>query len=68
MNANLKGNILVRADRLNDRIDEFAHYFLNLEENEEQISRKSFREFIKSLHLIVATELSAKGVERQWKK
>lgn len=66
MNANTRGTIYVKQDRVNERIDKFADYFLKLEENKETISRDNFKEFVKSIHLIITTELNEKGVERKW--
>lgn len=69
MNANVKGNLLVRCDRINDRIEEFTKHFLNLEQNKDSktITKEDFKEYVKSLHVIVTTELNERGVERKWK-
>lgn len=69
MNINTKGTLLTKADRINARIDEFEHYFLNLEviKDNERIPKEQFKEFVKSIHLIVTTELNEKGVDRPWK-
>lgn len=66
MKANTTGVLFVKADRVNERIDKFADYFLNLEENKETITPDNFKEFVKSIHLIITTELNEKGVERKW--
>lgn len=68
MNASIRGVVHVKADRINDRIDIFAKKFLNQPENEESISLENFKEFVKSMHIIVTTELNEKGVERKWAK
>ena len=67
MNASINGIILTKADRINRRIDEFEHVFLNMEHiaSKKEISKKDFKEFVKSMHLIVTTELNEKGVERK---
>lgn len=70
MNASINGILLTKSDRINARIDEFEHYFLNLDvvKDNSTISKEHFKEFVKSLHLIVTTELTEKGVERKWNK
>jgi len=70
MNAGIKTAILTKADRVNARIDEFEHIFLNMDsiKDKDTISKQEFKEFVKSIHLIVTTELSEKGVERKWNK
>lgn len=70
MNANTKGTLLVKASRVNDRIDDFAKIELNKmkEREEETISKGEFLEFLKGIHIIVDTELNEKGVERKWKE
>ena len=69
MKANTLGTVLVKCDRINDRIDKFCDYFLNLEKHKESdyISKEDFKDFVASMHLIVTTELNDKGVEKQWK-
>ena len=67
MNATTKCNLLTKADRINDRIDDISKMFLGFEHNKENISIKDFKDFVISVHLIVNTELNDKGVERQWK-
>ena len=70
MNAGTKGTILVKADRINERVDKVADVVLNGSANitgVEVISTEMFRDFVKSVHQIVDTELNEKGVERQWK-
>ena len=39
-----------------------------MKENRETISRDNFKEFVKSIHLIITTELNEKGVGRKWNK
>ena len=68
MNANTKGVLFVKADRINERIDEMAKMLLGFEKNTKNVSREDFKDFIKTIHLIVDTELNDKGVERKWKK
>lgn len=70
MNASINGILLTKADRVNRRINEFEDYFLNLDEvkNAEEISKEDFKEFLKTMKIIVTTELTEKGVERKWKK
>lgn len=70
MNANTKGALLVKSDRINERIDEFTKHFLSLERNKdsETITKEDFKEFVASMHVIVTTELNEKGVERKWTK
>ena len=70
MNANTRGALYVKADRINDRVDAFGKQFLREQKSKEneRISIEDFMDFIKSIHLIVNTELNEKGVERKWKK
>lgn len=70
MNANTKGTVLAKGDRINLRIDEFEHTFLNMDgiADRDTISKKDFKEFVKAVHLIVTTECTEKGVERKWNK
>lgn len=68
MNANTKGVISVKSNRINERVDEFTERFLNQDENQESISRENFKSYVKGIHIIVSTELTEKGVERKWKK
>jgi hypothetical protein len=69
MNANLRGTILTKCDRINDRIRDFSKYTLNLEKIKKRgyVTFDEFNDFIKSVHIIVTTELNDKGVERKWK-
>lgn len=67
MRANTKGTILVKLDRCCERIDKFAECFLQQEQNANGISKENFKDFVKSVHLILTTELNEKGVERKWK-
>ena len=69
MTASTKGTLLVKCDRINDRIDEFTKHFLNLEQNKKSdtITKEYFMEFVLSMHVIVTSELNEKGVERKWK-
>lgn len=70
MTASTTGILLTKSDRINSRIDEFEKYFLKqvtAKENE-NISKEDFLDFVKSIHLIVTTELNQKGVERKWKE
>ena len=68
MTASSKGIILVKCDRCCKRIKDFADYFIKLEENKETISRENFKDFLKSVDLILTNELNDKGGERKWKK
>lgn len=70
MNAGIQTALLTKADRINGRIDEMKQVFLNMDHiaTEEKISKKDFEDFLKTVRLIVNTELNEKGVERQWKK
>lgn len=67
MNASIRGVLFVKGDRINERVDDMAKMFLNFEKNKKHISREDFTDFIKTIHLIVDTELNEKGVERKWK-
>lgn len=65
MNASIKGVLLVKADRIDERIDLCAEKYLN--RFGENLNATNFKEFIKSIHIIVDTELTEKGDERKWK-
>lgn len=67
MNASIRGVLFVKADRVNQRIDDITKLFLGFEKNKKHISRDDFNDFIKSVHLIVDTELNEKGVDRKWR-
>ena len=64
MNAGIKGVTLVKADRINERVDKVAKCVFY---DKETISKREFDDFLKSVHLIVDTELNEKGAERKWK-
>lgn len=68
MNINARGALLVKADRINQRVDDMAEVFLNFEKNKVKIARNDFKDFLKTIHLIVDTELNNKGVERKWRE
>lgn len=63
MNASIRGTMFVKADRINQRIDKIAAMFKN-----EPLTQENFKDFIKSVHIIVDTELTDKGVKREWKE
>lgn len=66
-NANVQGNLLTKCDRITERIEDFGNVFLNIQKEKNQaINEKDFRDFIKSIGIIVSTELNIKGVERKW--
>ena len=64
MNANVKGTLFVKADRINERVDKVAACVFH---EKQAITEAEFKDFLKSVHLIVDTELNEKGVQRQWK-
>lgn len=66
MNASIRGVMFVKADRIDERIDICAEKFLN--RYGEKITKDNFQEFLKSVHIIVDTELNEKGVDRKWKE
>ena len=70
MTANTKGTILVKSDRIVDRIRKYTEYTLKLEKVKEQgyIDKETFNEYVKSVELIVRTELTEKGATRKWNK
>lgn len=66
-NANVQGNLLTRSDRIIERVEDFGNVFLNMQREKNQpINEKDFKDFIKSVGIIVSTELNNKGVERKW--
>ena len=67
MDATTKCNILAKSDRINLRIKKASDIFLGFEKNKENISVDDFKDFLTTVRLIVTTELTEKGVERQWK-
>lgn len=62
MNAGIRGVMFVKADRINERVDKIAAMF-----KDETLTQEQFKDFIKSVHIIVDTELNEKGVKREWK-
>lgn len=70
MNAGIRGTMFVKADRINHRIDEIVKITLNTMQgyNKKTLSKTDFLNVIKTIHIIVDTELSEKGVERKWEK
>lgn len=70
MNAGIRGTMFVKADRINHRIDEITRNTLNTMEeyNKKTLSKTDLLDIIKTIHIIVDTELSEKGVDRAWKK
>lgn len=68
MNAGIQTALLTKADRINGRIDEMKKVFYNMEhiQKSKNISKKDFEDFMKTVRLIVTTELNEKGVERKW--
>lgn len=69
MNAGIRGTMFVKADRLNYRIDQMANIQLNEMEawKRKSLSKKEFLDFVKTIHVIIDTELNEKGVERKWR-
>lgn len=65
MNAGTNATILVKADRINERVDKIAEVLIK---TDRAISRKNFDDFVKSVHLIVTSELTEKGATRVWKE
>ena len=61
MNANLKGNLYVRADRINERIRRASELMSG------DVPHEIFLDFIKTCEIIVNDEL-VKGGSREWKK
>lgn len=65
MNAGIKGATLVKADRIVDRVQDFGNVFLNMQkEKKQKINEKDFKDFVKSICIIVTTELNDKGIDR----
>lgn len=62
MKANTKGVLLTKCDRILGRIDKFSEVFWN--ETNGKIKEADYRAFIKTMHIIVSSELNEKGVER----
>lgn len=70
MNASINGILFTKADRINSRIDEMKKVFYNMDHiaTKNDISKKDFEDFLRTVRLIVTTELTEKGVERKWKE
>ena len=65
MYAGIKGATLVKADRIVDRVQDFSNVFLNMQkEKKQKLNEKDFKDFVKSICIIVTTELNDKGVDR----
>jgi hypothetical protein len=65
MNAGIKGATLIKADRIVDRVQDFGNVFLNMQkEKKQKINEKDFKDFVKSICIIVTTELNDKGIDR----
>lgn len=63
MTATTECNLLTKADRICERLDDLSKIVLQ----KENVSREEFKDFLVSVRLIVTTELNEKGVERTWK-
>ena len=69
MNAGIRGTLFVKADRIVERIEDYGEVFLNMQrEKKQKINEEDFKDFIKSVRLIVTTELNDKGVDTWAKK
>lgn len=64
MDANTRGALFIKADRINERIDKFLEVFKN--ETKGNVTEKDLDAFVKTMHIIVTTELTQKGVNRRW--
>ena len=62
MNANSRGTMFVKGDRINLRVEDYAKMFLS----QDTITQQDFKDFVKGVHIIIDTELNDKGVERKW--
>lgn len=69
MNANTKGTLFVKGDRINDRINAYAEITLKELDalGKKQLTIQDFKDFVKGVHIIIDTELGERGVERVWK-
>lgn len=65
MNANVRGTMFVKADRINARIEKAKEVVLNEQRyfGLKEIPKETFLDFVKTMHIIVDTELTEKGAK-----
>lgn len=56
--ANVQGFLLTKSDRINGRIEKYAH---TVRTQNTTIDIKDFSKFVKSVQILIAQELSIKG-------
>lgn len=60
-NANVKGFLLTKSDRINGRIDKLGRIVCK---QNTTIDVKDFKKFVKSVEILIAQELTTKGIEK----
>lgn len=60
--ANVQGFLLTKSDRINKRIDDFA---VTVKKQNSLIDIKDFAKFVKSIQVLIAQELTYKGIYKR---
>lgn len=61
-NANVQGFLLTKSDRINKRIDD---YTVTVKKQNSLIDIKDFAKFVKSIQVLIAQELTYKGIYKR---
>ena len=60
--ANVQGYLLVKSDRINQRISNFAR---TVKRQNKLIAVEDFNEFIKAMQIMIAQELTYEGIKKE---
>lgn len=60
--ANVQGYLLVKSDRINQRISNFAR---TVKKQNKLIAVEDFNEFIKAMQIMIAQELTYEGIKKE---
>ena len=61
MNASIRGIMFVKADRIIDRVKKARKIITG------NVTHETLDDFVKTIEVIVNSELTDKGVEKKWK-
>lgn len=61
LDVNVQGFLLTKSDRINNRIEKFAQTVCK---QNTTIDVKDFKKFVKSVQVLIAQELTYKGIEK----